>query len=63
LGHTGGIESTTDPVETALADAIVKASAAGAWDAVSALTTELRARREARGRVVRLDVERKRRER
>jgi hypothetical protein len=37
-----------DPVEAALADALTRAAAAGAFEAVAAITTELRARREAR---------------
>jgi hypothetical protein len=51
----------SDPVEHALADALQRAALAGAWDAVQALTSELRARREARARVVSLEVERARR--
>ena len=50
-----------DAVEKALADAITKAATAGAFDAVTALTAELRARREARAQVVSLDAERARR--
>lgn len=57
---TGG-DSSADHVERALAEAIGKAAAAGAWAAVEAMTAELRARREARARVVSLDVERARR--
>jgi integrase len=49
-----------DPVETALADAIAKAAAAGAWEAVAACTAELRARREARVNVVSLEAARRR---
>jgi hypothetical protein len=56
-----GVGQPPDPVGAALADAIVKASAAGAWDAVQALTAELRARREARAAVPSLDAERARR--
>jgi len=51
----------SDAVEAALADAIGKAAAAGAWEAVTALTAELRARREARAHVVDLDAERRKR--
>lgn len=54
-------EAASDPVETALADALTRAATAGAWDAVSQLTTELKARREARAQVVSLDAERLRR--
>jgi hypothetical protein len=42
LGHT------VDPVEGALADALTKATAAGEWQVVSQLASELQARREAR---------------
>jgi hypothetical protein len=38
----------SDVVEAALAEAIAKPAAAGAFDAVAVLTGELRARREAR---------------
>lgn len=41
-----------DPVELALADALRRAAAASAWDAVQALTSELRARREGKAGVV-----------
>lgn len=54
------IESS-DPVEGALTDALSKAAAAGAWEAVQALTVELRARREARSGVVSLDAVRAKR--
>jgi hypothetical protein len=53
--------ASSDPVETALADALQRAALAGAWDAVAALTAELRARREARAKVVDLAAERERR--
>jgi hypothetical protein len=52
-----------DPIERALADAIVKASAAGQWTTVEVLSKELTMRREARAGVVKLDVERRKRER
>jgi hypothetical protein len=52
-----------DPVETALADALTKAAVAGQWSAVDALTAELKARREARAKVVMLDTARRRRQR
>jgi hypothetical protein len=58
-GESGGNESTADVVEVALADAVTKASAAGAWQAVAALTAELRARREARAGVRQLDSARR----
>ena len=38
-----------DPIEAALADAITKAAAAGAFDALPALVAELAARRAAKG--------------
>jgi hypothetical protein len=53
-----------DPVEHALAVALVRASAAGEWGAVAALAGELEARRKARqecGNVVALDPRRRRR--
>jgi integrase len=56
-------EGLVDPVEQALADALQRAAAAGQWNAVEVLTRELGARREARAGVVRLDLERGRRER
>lgn len=76
-GQTGGKRSDptervdapattpTDPVEGALADALVRASEAGAWEVVAQLARELEARRKAREapEVVSLDAERKRRER
>jgi hypothetical protein len=49
-----------DPVEQALGEAIVRASAAGAWSSVEALTRELQARREARAGVVDLAQARRR---
>ena len=55
--------SAVDPVEAALGEALARASAAGAWTAVEALSAELRARREARARVVVLAVERAKRRR
>jgi hypothetical protein len=50
-----------DPVESALADAIVKASVAGQWTTVDVLSRELTARREARANVVPLGAVRARR--
>lgn len=50
-----------DPVEMALADALSRAAAAGAWSAVEVLARELGARREAHAGVVRLHEERARR--
>lgn len=50
-----------DAVESALADAITKAAAAGQWDAVQALTGELQARRQARAGAVDLASERAKR--
>jgi len=52
-----------DAVERAIADALLRASRAEAWDTVRALTDELRARRAARAGVVDLEAERSRRER
>lgn len=61
-GQSGGDpEPAGDPVEAALADALTKASAAGQWDVVARIAAELQARREARARVVQLDVERSKR--
>lgn len=57
--QTGG----PDVVEAALAAALEKATAAGDLEAVKMLVDELRARREARHRVVKLDVERVKRSR
>jgi hypothetical protein len=59
VGQSAEGAPIADVVEAALADAITKASAAGAWDAVQALTAELRARREARAGVVTLDAQRR----
>jgi hypothetical protein len=50
-----------DPVDVALGDAIHRAARAEAWSTVEVLTAELRARREARTRVVSLEAERSRR--
>jgi hypothetical protein len=63
MAHGDGREPgpPSDTVETALADALQRAALAGAWDAVMALTAELKARREARARVVDLAAERARR--
>jgi len=61
-GFPGGNPGVTpDPVEVALAEALTRASAAGAWDAVAQLARELEARRRAAGAVVDLDAERTRR--
>jgi hypothetical protein len=49
-----------DPVETALASALSRATVEGRWDVVSQLAGELQARREARASVVRLDPRRRR---
>jgi hypothetical protein len=53
--------NAADVVETALADALTKASAAGQWEVVATLARELQARREARAGTITLDAERKRR--
>jgi hypothetical protein len=50
-----------DPVEAALADALTKAAAAGAWEVVGQLARELEARRKARSGVVELATERAKR--
>ena len=50
-----------DAVERALADALQRAALAGAFDVVTVLTAELRARRETRAQVVNLDTERAKR--
>jgi len=50
-----------DPVETALADALTRATEAGQWTVVETLSRELTARREARAQVVNLESERARR--
>jgi hypothetical protein len=63
--HSGQSRGNADPVETALADALTKASAAGEWTTVAALARELEARRKGRQapEVIILDAERRRRER
>jgi hypothetical protein len=58
LAHPPG---QPDVVEKALADALRPAAEAGAFDAVAALTAELRARREARAGAVSLEAERAKR--
>jgi hypothetical protein len=60
-GAMGGNASASDAVEVALADAITKAAAAGAFDVLPKLVAELEARRKARLEVVDLDAERARR--
>ncbi len=45
-----------DPVEAALVHALEAAAEGAAWGTVEALAAELRARREERSKVVRLDV-------
>ena len=54
-------ELAADAVEAALAAALQAATVAGKWDVVAQLARELEARRTARGGVVDLAVERKRR--
>lgn len=66
LGEHGGPPvahalGQADPVEAALADALQRAALVGAWDAVQVLTSELRARREARAGVTSLDAARAKR--
>lgn len=57
LGEIGAV----DAVETALADAIQKAAAAGRFDVLPGLVAELEARRKARAGTVDLSTERVRR--
>ena len=57
------VGSEVDPVELALATALERASAAGQWTSVEVLARELEARRKARAGVVRIDDERRKRER
>ena len=58
----GSSVAVADPVEAALADALQRASAAGAWSTVETLARELTARREAHAAdVVDIGVARKRR--
>ena len=54
---------TGDPVESAIADALSRAAAAGQWTTVEVLARELGARREAHAGVVHLHEERARRRR
>ena len=54
-------DSFLDPIETALAEALTRATEAREWATVRALAEELKARREARMGVVDLGVERVRR--
>jgi hypothetical protein len=61
-GQSVGNESAAvDVIEAALADALRRAAAAQQWTTVDVLSRELQARREARGAVVNLDVERAKR--
>ena len=57
-GSGAGLGSTVDVVETALATALERAAAAGAWEQVTQLGRELEARRRARANVVELDARR-----
>ena len=59
---SSSVVSPSDPVESALTDALTKAVATGSFDAVRAIVDELAARRKARAGVVDLDTERRRRE-
>jgi len=59
--QVGLARAEADPVETALAEALTKASAAGQWEIVARLAGELEARRKARAGVVDLDAARARR--
>lgn len=54
-------EESPDAVETALADALTRASQAGQWDIVASLAAELQARRQARANVLSLDAARSKR--
>jgi hypothetical protein len=63
-GQSGAVTaSEPDAVEAALADAIQKAAAAGAFDVLPKLVAELEARRKARRQTVDLQVERAKRQR
>lgn len=62
-GPADSIGVPSDPIETALATAIVEATRAGRFEVVAQLARELEARRAARANVVDLAVERKRRTR
>ena len=53
------VVSETDPVELALATALERASAAGAWASVEILGREIEARRIARAGVVQLAARRR----
>ena len=55
--------AAVDPIEAALADALTKAAAAGRFDVVATLASELEARRKARANVVDLAAEAARRAR
>jgi hypothetical protein len=58
--HRPDVSASGDPVESALARALTEASAAGRFDVVVRLATELEARRLARmGNVVALDATRR----
>ena len=63
IGTAQPLALVPDAVEHALADALQRASAAGAWDVVGQLARELEARRKALAApgVVRLDAERAKR--
>lgn len=66
--HTGpgvahDLGEARDPIDFALAEGIRAATVAGEWDAVAALTAELRARRVARTGTVSLGAERAKRRR
>lgn len=60
-GQSGGDQPERDPVETALAEGLQRAAAAGQWTTVEALTRELQARREAQAGVVAISSARGRR--
>ncbi len=62
-GDPSDVAAPADPIETALGDALTKASAAGEWSLVAQLARELEARRAARAGAVDLAAERRRRDR
>jgi len=61
-GQSAGNQESVDFIEAALADALRRAAEAGAFDAVVALTNELKSRREARAGAVSLEAARRKRD-
>ncbi len=62
LTGVGHVLAQGDPIEEALADALHRAARDRAWDAVQALTDEIRARRAARAGVVAIEDARAKRD-